>query len=154
MKNIFQALQKMKAIHLNSCRSNVDFHFSKGSQEEMTKTCFRCQENICCDKMYPSITGFDTDMEHKSLTKRNFQIFSTVNCLTVDFWGRDVGADSLLTASFLRTCANSFLGKNSIETEDELKKAPTHSHDIENLFGIEGSIIIRFGAQVFKKVVH
>ena len=102
--------------------------------------------------MYSSITGFELDMEHKSLPKRNSQMFSTVNCLTVDFWGTEVCADSLLPASFLRTCANSFLGKKSIETEDELKKAPTHSHDIENLFGIEGSIIIRFGPQVFKKL--
>ena len=30
-------------------------------------------------------------------------------------------------------------------TEDELKEAPTHSGNIENLFGI------RFGAQVFEK---
>ena len=36
--------------------------------------------------------------------------------------------------------------------EDELKEAPTHSHDIENLFRIEDSIITRFGAQVFKKL--
>ena len=36
-------------------------------------------------------------------------------------------------------------------TEDEMKKEPTHSHDIENHFGIEDSIITRFGAQVFEK---
>ena len=31
-------------------------------------------------------------------------------------------------------------------TEDELKEAPTHSRIIENLFGIEDSIITGFGA--------
>ena len=36
-------------------------------------------------------------------------------------------------------------------TEDELKEAPTHSRDIENLFGIEDLIITKFGAQVFEK---
>ena len=35
-------------------------------------------------------------------------------------------------------------------TEDDLKKAPTHSRYIENLFGIEDSIIKRFGTQVFE----
>ena len=37
-------------------------------------------------------------------------------------------------------------------TEDELQRAPTQSRDIENLFGIEDSIITRFGAQVFEKL--
>ena len=36
-------------------------------------------------------------------------------------------------------------------TEDELQRAPTQSRDIENLFGIEDSIITRFGSQVFEK---
>ena len=43
-------------------------------------------------------------------------------------------------------------GKDSPEfvtkpfTEDELKEAPAHSRNIENLFGIEDSSIRRFGA--------
>ena len=36
--------------------------------------------------------------------------------------------------------------------EDELKEAPTHYCDIENLFGMEDSFITRFGAQVFEKL--
>ena len=36
-------------------------------------------------------------------------------------------------------------------SEDELKDAPTHTRDIENLFGVEDSILIRFGAQSFEK---
>ena len=36
--------------------------------------------------------------------------------------------------------------------EDELKEAPTPSHNIENLFVIEYSIITRFEAQIFKKL--
>ena len=35
--------------------------------------------------------------------------------------------------------------------EEDLEKAPTHTKDIENLFGIQDSILTRFGPQVFKK---
>ena len=35
--------------------------------------------------------------------------------------------------------------------EDELKKAPTHSRNVKSLFGIDDSIIARYGAQVFEK---
>ena len=37
-----------------------------------------------------------------------------------------------------------------LPTED-LERAPTHTKDIENLFGIQDSILTRFGAQVFNK---
>ena len=36
-------------------------------------------------------------------------------------------------------------------SSDELKKAPTHTKQIENLFGIEDSILARFGGQAFEK---
>ena len=36
-------------------------------------------------------------------------------------------------------------------SKDDLEKAPTHTKDIENLFGIQDSILTRFGAQAFKK---
>ena len=35
----------------------------------MTKISLRYQEKIGYDKMYPSITGFELDMEDKSLIK-------------------------------------------------------------------------------------
>ena len=36
-------------------------------------------------------------------------------------------------------------------SSQDLENAPTHTKDIENLFGIEDSILTRFGAQAFKK---
>ena len=36
-------------------------------------------------------------------------------------------------------------------SKEVLEKAPTHTKDIENLFGIQDSILTRFGAQAFKK---
>ena len=36
-------------------------------------------------------------------------------------------------------------------SKEDLERAPTHTKDIENLFGIEDSILTRFGAQAFKK---
>lgn len=36
-------------------------------------------------------------------------------------------------------------------SKDDLERAPTHTKDIENLFGVEDSILTRFGAQAFKK---
>ena len=36
-------------------------------------------------------------------------------------------------------------------SKEDLENAPTHTKDIENLFGIEDSILTRFGAQAFKK---
>ena len=36
-------------------------------------------------------------------------------------------------------------------SKEDLEKAPTHTKDIENLFGIEDSILTRFGPQAFKK---
>ena len=38
--------------------------------------------------------------------------------------------------------------------EDEFKKAPTYSLYIENLFGIEDSIITKFWEQVFRKNIR
>ena len=49
-------------------------------QEGMKKTWLRNQEKIGYDKMYPSIAGFELDMEDKSLIKQNSQMFPTVNC--------------------------------------------------------------------------
>ena len=42
------------------------------------------------------------------------------------------------------------LVSKQLPTED-LERAPTHTKDIENLFGIQDSILTRFGAQVFNK---
>ena len=39
------------------------------SQGRMTKIWLRYQEKIGYDKMYPSIIGFESDMEDKSLIK-------------------------------------------------------------------------------------
>ena len=36
-------------------------------------------------------------------------------------------------------------------SKEDLENAPLHTKDIENLFGIEDSILTRFGAQAFKK---
>ncbi|MDP7404352.1 MAG: hypothetical protein QF782_02800 [Porticoccaceae bacterium] len=36
-------------------------------------------------------------------------------------------------------------------TSKQLKNAPTHSKDVENLFGVEDSILTRFGPQAFEK---
>jgi hypothetical protein len=36
-------------------------------------------------------------------------------------------------------------------SKEDLERAPTHTKDIENLFGIEDSILTRFGANAFKK---
>ena len=39
----------------------------------------------------------------------------------------------------------------SLFSNEELKQAPTHSRDIENLFGLEDSILKRHGPQAFEK---
>ena len=36
-------------------------------------------------------------------------------------------------------------------SKEDLERAPTHTKDIENLFGIEDSILTRFGAKAFSK---
>ena len=36
---------------------------------------------------------------------------------------------------------------------EDLKKAPTHTKSIENLFGVKDAILTRFGGQAFKKSV-
>ena len=50
----------------------------------MKKTWLRNQEKIGYDKMYPSIAGFELDMEDKSLIKQILKCFLQ---LTADPWG-------------------------------------------------------------------
>ena len=50
----------------------------------MKKTWLRNQGKIGYDKMYPSITGFELDMEDKSLIKQILKCFLQ---LTADSWG-------------------------------------------------------------------
>ena len=94
-------------------KKSITFYKSTPSTSKNDKIWLRYREKTGYDKMYPSITGLELGMEDKSLIKQILECFLR---LPVDNWGKKVLTDLLLTASFLRTWANSTLCKNTLET--------------------------------------